>query len=33
MRARSNLSSAIRVFVLDYYRSRIQPAVPAREAA
>ena len=33
MRARNNLSSSIRVFVLDHYRSRIQPAVPAREAA
>jgi predicted DNA-binding ribbon-helix-helix protein len=29
----NNLSSAIRVFVLDHYRSRVQPAVPEREAA
>lgn len=32
-RALNNLSSAIRVFVLDHYRSRVQLAVPAREAA
>ena len=32
MRARNNLSSAIRVFVLDHYRSRT-PAPQAREAA
>jgi predicted DNA-binding ribbon-helix-helix protein len=31
-RARNNLSSAIRVFVLDFYRSRVQ-APSAREAA
>jgi predicted DNA-binding ribbon-helix-helix protein len=29
----NNLSSAIRVFVLDHYRSRVQPAVPECEAA
>ena len=32
-RALNNLSSAIRVFVLDHYRSRVMQAQPAREAA
>jgi predicted DNA-binding ribbon-helix-helix protein len=32
-RALANLSSAIRVFVLDHYRSRSQQAPLAREAA